>query len=189
MSLTIVHYNAPVLRKKGEKVTVFDATLAQLAQDMIATMHAAEGIGLAAQQIGRALQLCVVDLRRAAPEFTWELDGAKPPLDLFMPMVVVNPRLKAVAGTAELVYEEGCLSFPAIHGDVVRPDAIVAEFQDERGVPHTLRCNGLLARCLQHEADHLNGVLFIDRMTKKVRGTINDAVKALAEETRAAVKP
>ena len=188
MSLPIVHYNAPILRKKGEKVAVFDAALAKLAYTMIDSMRAAEGIGLAAQQIGRALQLCVVDLRPAEAEFNWELDGAKPPLDLFMPMVVANPKIKAIAGTDELIYEEGCLSFPKIRGDVVRPDAITVHFQDERGVPHTLRGDGLLSRCIQHEADHLNGVLFIDRMDKKARAAVDEAVKALAKETRAAAK-
>jgi peptide deformylase len=188
MPFTIVHYNDPILRKKGEKVAGFDAALAELAGEMIHTMHAAEGIGLAAQQIGRALQLCVVDLRRSEADFTWELDGAKPPLDLFMPLVLANPRITVVRGTDELIYEEGCLSFPQIHGDVVRPDAITVLFQDERGVPHTLRCDGLFARCVQHEADHLNGVLFIDRMEKPVRAAINEAVKVLAKQTREAAK-
>jgi peptide deformylase len=189
MSFTIVHYNDPILRRKGEKVGVFDAALAHLAAEMIETMHAAEGIGLAAQQIGRALQLCVVDLRRAEPDFTWELDGAKPPLDLFMPMVVINPRITVVPGTDAYVYEEGCLSFPQIRADVIRPDAIVVHYQDERGVPHILKCDGLFSRCIQHEADHLHGVLFIDRMEKKVRATIDDAVKALAKKTRDASVP
>jgi peptide deformylase len=188
MSLPIVHYNAPILRKKGEKVTVFDAALSELAYTMIDSMRAAEGIGLAAQQIGRALQLCVVDLRPAEAEFNWELDGAKPPLDLFMPMVVANPKIKPLPGTDELIYEEGCLSFPKIRGDVVRPDAVTVNFQDEHGVPHTLRGDGLLSRCIQHEADHLNGVLFIDRMDKKARAAVDEAVKALAKETRAAAK-
>jgi peptide deformylase len=189
MSLPIVHYNTPILRKKGEKVTVFDAALAKLAGAMVASMRTAHGIGLAAQQVGRALQLCVVDLREAEADFTWELDGAKPPLELFMPMAIVNPRITVVPGTDELIYEEGCLSFPQIRGDVVRPDAITVTFQDERGIPHTLRGDGLLARCIQHEADHLNGVLFIDRMEKKVRAAVDEAVKALAKETRAAAKP
>ena len=188
MSLPIVRYNAPILRKKGEKVTVFDAALAELASAMFASMRKAEGIGLAAQQVGRALQLSVVDLRPAEAEFNWELDGAKPPLDLFMPMVLANPKIKAVPGTDELIYEEGCLSFPKIRGDVVRPDAITVSYQDERGVPHTLRGDGLLSRCIQHEADHLNGVLFIDRMDKKARAAVDEAVKALAKETRAAAK-
>jgi peptide deformylase len=188
MSLQIVHYGDPVLRRKGEKITEFDDTLARLARDMIDTMHAAGGIGLAAQQIGRALQLCVVDLRGVEVDFTWELDGAKPPLDLFMPLTVVNPELTFVRDGSESNREEGCLSFPDIRGDIIRPDDVLAKFQDERGIPHQLRCNGLLARCIQHEVDHLNGVLFIDRMTKKVRALIEDDVKALAKSTRDAAK-
>ncbi len=88
MPLPIVHFNSPVLRKKGVKVSAFDAGLARLAEDMIATMHAAHGIGLAAQQIGQALQLCVVDLRETEADFAWEYDGARPPLDLFMPLTL-----------------------------------------------------------------------------------------------------
>jgi len=188
MSLQIVHYCDPILRRKGEKVTVFDSFLRQLSTDMIATMHEANGIGLAAQQIGRALQVCVIDLRKAEIDFTWELDGAKPPLDLFMPLTLVNPDLSVARGTDEYLYEEGCLSFPQIRGDVARPDAITVKFQDEAGVPHVLRCDGLLARCIQHEADHLNGILFIDRMEKKVRAKIDPEIRALAKATREANK-
>ena len=188
MSLRIVHYNDPVLRKKGEKVTVFDAALRKLAAEMVATMHAAGGIGLAAQQIGRALQLCVVDLREAEADFAWELDGARPPLELFMPMVIANPVIAVAKGTPVEVVEEGCLSFPSIRGDVKRPAAITVKFHDERGVPHVLTCDDLLARCIQHEADHLNGILFIDHMTKKTYATIDEAVKLLARETKAAAK-
>ena len=184
MSLRIVHYNAPVLRTKGEKVTAFDAALAELASDMIDAMHEAGGIGLAAQQIGRAVQLCVVDLRESDADFTWELDGARPPMDLFMPMALVNPKVTAVPGTAETVYEEGCLSFPGIRGNVSRPDAVIVHFHDERGIPHVLKCDGLLSRCIQHEVDHLNGVLFIERMDKKTRQSLDDEVKALAAATR-----
>ncbi|MES1167495.1 MAG: peptide deformylase, partial [Pseudomonadota bacterium] len=89
MALSIVHYNHPILRKKGAKVTLFDAALAQFAAEMIEAMHAAGGIGLAAQQVGRAAQICVVDLREAKSGFAWLLDGARPPLDLFMPMTLV----------------------------------------------------------------------------------------------------
>ena len=184
MSLQIVHYCDPILRRKGEKITVFDAFLRQLSADMIDTMHEANGIGLAAQQIGRALQICVVDLRPVEVDFTWELDGAKPPLELIMPMTFVNPILDVVHGTDEYLYEEGCLSFPKIRGDVARPDAIVVKYQDQEGVPHVLRCDGLFARCIQHEADHLNGILFIDRMEKKVRAKVDPDVRALAKSTR-----
>ena len=187
MPLRIVHYNDPILRKKGAPVARFDAALAALATEMIETMHAAKGIGLAAQQVAHAVQLCVVDLREAEVDFTWELDGKKLPLELFMPMIVANPRIAVARGAAETVFEEGCLSFPGIRGDVARPETITVTFQDQHGTPHTLRCDGLLARCLQHEADHLNGVLFIDRMEKTVRAGLDDAVKALAKETKAAI--
>ncbi|HVW22610.1 MAG TPA: peptide deformylase [Opitutaceae bacterium] len=186
MSLQIVHYNDPVLRQKGEKITVFDAALADLARAMIETMHEAGGIGLAAQQIGRAVQLCVVDLRRSEEPFEWMLDGARPPKDVFMPLTLVNPKVVSPKGAEETVMEEGCLSFPEIRGDVWRPDRITVQFQDERGGPHVLGCNGLLSRCVQHEVDHLKGVLFIDRMKKEVRSGIDEAVKALAKRTRGA---
>lgn len=187
MVLPIVHFNSPVLRKKGVKVATFDAALASLAADMIDTMHAAHGIGLAAQQIGQAIQLCVVDLRETEAEFAWEYDGARPPLDLFMPLTIVNPDLKIVAEPTTS-YEEGCLSFPEIRGDVVRPDEITVKFQDVAGVPHTLRCTGLLSRCVQHEFDHLQGILFIDRMAKEVLTVIDPELKALKKQTRDAAK-
>jgi peptide deformylase len=188
MPLRIVHYNDPVLRKKGVRLTTFDADLAQLAKGMIDTMHTAAGIGLAAQQIGRAIQLCVIDLREVEPDFKWELDGARLPLDLIMPMTIANPEITVVKGTEKYLYEEGCLSFPQIRGDIERPDAITVKFQDEHGVAHTLACDGLFSRCIQHETDHLNGVLFIDRMEKKVRSVIDDSVKALAKTTREEAK-
>jgi len=188
MSLPIVRYNNPILRKKGAPVTVFDPALAAFAEDMVATMHEARGIGLAAQQVGRAIQLCVADLRETDEKFLYQLDGVSPPLELIMPMALANPVISILKGTAENPFEEGCLSFPGIRGDIVRPDAITVKFQDERGVPHVLKCDGLLARCIQHEVDHLNGILFIDRMEKKVRASLDEAVKALAKETRAAAK-
>jgi peptide deformylase len=187
MVLPIVHFNSPILRKKGAKITAFDAALARLAADMVDTMHAAHGIGLAAQQIGQAIQLCVVDLRETQAEFDWQYDGAHPPLELFMPLTIVNPELEIVPEPTDS-YEEGCLSFPDIRGDVVRPDEITVKFQDANGVPHTLRCNGLLARCVQHEADHLNGILFIDRMDKAVLAAIDPELKALKKQTRDAAK-
>jgi peptide deformylase len=188
MSLPIVHYNDPVLRRKGERITTFDNSITELAREMQSTMHEAGGIGLAAQQVGRSIQLCVVDLRETERDFGWQLDGAQPPLELFMPMVLVNPEISFEPESEEYVVEEGCLSFPKIRGDVPRPDAITVKFQDERGVAHSLRCDGMLARCIQHEVDHLNGVLFIDRMEKKVRAKLDADVKALAKATRAAAK-
>lgn len=189
MHLPIVHYNRPVLRQKGAKVEAFDATLATLVQDMIDTMHEERGIGLAAQQVGHAIQLCVVDLRQADKDFDWELDGAHPPLEIFMPFAMVNPLITAVPGTKKTSYEEGCLSFPEIRGDVIRPDEIVAHYQDQFGITHVLRCNGLLSRCIQHENDHLNGTLFIDRMEKAVRLPLERSIKQLAQQTRDGLEP
>jgi peptide deformylase len=162
--------------------------LREFANQLIETMHAAEGIGLAAQQVGKAALVCVVDIRAAKADFNWNLDGKKPPLDLIMPLTLVNPEVTVMPLAEEAVYEEGCLSFPKIRGDIVRPDTISVKYQDEHGTPHTLACDGLLARCIQHEVDHLNGVLFIDRMTKKVRESVDDDVKALAKRTREAAK-
>jgi peptide deformylase len=107
MALKIVQFNESILRKKGSKITTFDPALAELADAMIETMHDAQGIGLAAQQIGRAIQLCVVDLRPVDNKFDWEYDGTKPPLELFMPLTLVNPELTLVP-EPETVYEEGC---------------------------------------------------------------------------------
>lgn len=187
MPLKIVQFNEPILRKKGAKITAFNTALAQLTNHMIETMHAAEGIGLAAQQVGQAVQLCVIDLRPSEAKFAWEYDGTRPPLELFMPLVLVNPQV-AVVPAPTTVYEEGCLSFPGIHGDVVRPDEITVKFQDTAGHAHALRCNGLLARCVQHEVDHLDGILYIDRMEKDVRAAIEPELKALKKQTREAAK-
>jgi peptide deformylase len=187
MALPIVHFNDPILRKKGVKIIAFTTTLKKLAADMVVTMHAAHGIGLAAQQIGEALQLCVLDLRPCEQDFDWEYNGARPPLELFMPLTLVNPVVTTVPKPTTS-YEEGCLSFPEIRGDVVRPDEITVTFQDVAGHPHTLRCNGLLARCIQHEADHLNGILFIDHMDKTTLAAIDPELKALKKQTREAAK-
>ena len=107
MTLRIVHFDEPVLRTKGEKVTRFDADLRRLVQEMFATMHAAPGIGLAAQQIGRALQLCVVDVREEHDDFNWTLDGVRIPLSLVMPLALANPVVTVAPGTREATADEG----------------------------------------------------------------------------------
>lgn len=188
MVLPIVHYNDPVLRKKGARIDVFDSALAQFAKDLDDSLRASDnGIGLAAQQVGRAVMVCEVDVRGTDPDFDWLLDGAKPPLKLFMPLFMVNPEITR-RGDEKTVYEEGCLSFPGIRGDVQRPDEIEVVYQDLQGVKHLLHCNGILSRCIQHEVDHLNGTLFIDRMDKRTRGALERSVKALAQQTREAAE-
>ncbi len=184
MPLTIVHYGDPILKKKGKLVAEFDKKLVQLANDMVDTMHEAEGIGLAAQQVGLAIQLCVIDLRPTESDFSYKLDGTSPPLDLIMPMALVNPAVEVVPEPTDS-YEEGCLSFPEVRGDVVRPDTIRVSFQDVHGQKHEMVCDGLLSRCIQHEVDHLNGILFIERMSKAVLAKLEPQLKDLKAAHRA----
>jgi len=186
MQLRVTQYGEPILREVGAPVTEFNAELAQLADDMVETMHTEEGIGLAAQQIGRALQLCIVDVR--PPEggevpFGYRYDGRQPPLDLFMPLVLCNPRA-AIIDPREDVYEEGCLSFPGVNGKVNRPIGVRCTFQDVGGNPHTIEADGLLGRCILHEVDHLNGELFIDRMDKRDLKKNEAKIKKLKRESR-----
>lgn len=165
-TLPIVYYDDARLRQKGTKVTVFDHTLRELADAMLETMHAYNGIGLAAQQVGQPIMLEVMDTTVSNDdEFNYELDGKTPPLSLIMPLVLVNPVLKLDKSETE-PFEEGCLSFRDVRGEVERPTALMCRYQDLQGNAHTLYCDGLLARIIQHETDHLNGILFIDRMSK-----------------------
>jgi len=190
MILRVTQYGEPVLREPGEPVTDFDADLRRLADDMVETMRAEDGIGLAAQQIGEPLQLCVVELLPAPGEqtpFDCEYDGKRPPLELIMPLVMANPRVET-ADPAETAAEEGCLSFPGIRGDVRRPGAVRATFHDVEGHEHALRCDGLLARCVQHEVDHLHGVLFIDRMAKRDLKANDANLKKLKRASRDSLK-
>ena len=138
----------PVLRRKAERVREVDDRVRQLLDDMVETMLEAPGVGLAAPQVGESLRCIVVKGCSEAEE---------------APQVhkIVNPRLRARGG--EQVGFEGCLSLPTLHGDVSRPDWVVVSGLDENGEPTKLEAEGLLARCLMHEIDHLDGVLFLDR--------------------------
>ena len=186
MILRITQYGEPILRKVGEPITEFDEALAELAKDMVDTMYDEEGIGLAAQQVDRALQICVIDVR--PPEgvevpFTYNYDGKQPPLDLIMPMAIVNPKVTIINQTED-VYEEGCLSFPDVRGKVNRPIGVRCNYQDLDGNPHEIECDGLLGRCILHEVDHLNGELFIDHMDKRDLRKNETRIKKLKRASR-----
>ena len=186
MILRVTQYGEPILRKAGEPVTLFDDELAELADDMVDTMYDEEGIGLAAQQVDIPIQFCVVDVQppegEAAP-FEYTFDGKKPPLELIMPLAIANPKV-TITDPTEDVYNEGCLSFPDIRGNVNRPMGVRCEFQDVEGNPHVLECNGLLGRCILHEVDHLNGVLFIDKMDKRDLKKMESRIKKLKRASR-----
>jgi len=183
MSLKISYFGDPILRKKGSKVEDFDESLLKLSKEMLVLMHESEGIGLAAQQVGEAIQFCVVEVPEH-PDYpmTCIFDGKALSPSLVMPMSLANPKVK-VLPSDEYYYEEGCLSFPGINADVARPERILVTYQDLDGVEHTLECDGLLARCIQHEVDHLNGVLFIDRMEKQTYAGIKKEVQQLKQQT------
>jgi peptide deformylase len=145
---TILHYPDPRLREVGKKVERFDGALQALVDDMAETMYAAPGVGLAATQIGEAWQVFVVDV---APEGE--------PSDF---KVFVNPEILATGGTEKR--EEGCLSFPDARAEVERAEKVRVRAQDRHGKSFELEADGLLAIAIQHEYDHLQGVLMIDRL-------------------------
>ena len=184
MTLSVTQYGESILHQKGKQVTQFSGKLRDLYQDMLEAMYAEEGIGLAAQQVGIALQFCVVDVP-IIPDYpiTCILDDKTLSHQLLMPMALANPKIE-VLPCDEYYYEEGCLSFPEIKGEVARPELIVVRYQDIEGNAHTLQCDGLLGRCIQHEVDHLNGILFIDRMEKEIYAEIKQKVQALKKRTQ-----
>jgi peptide deformylase len=138
-----------VLRQPAKRVTKIDDEIRQLVKQMLQTMYSEDGIGLAAPQVGVNKQVIVIDC---------ELDKSEIP-----PVVLINP---VITKTGEQVcaIQEGCLSIPQVFLDVVRPEVIEVSFKDEQGRPHKLKADGLLARVIQHEIDHLNGVMFVDRV-------------------------
>lgn len=188
MILEIVKYGEPVLRQKGVKIETLTPEIKKLIDDMFETMEASHGVGLAAQQIGHALQLTVIDVRAAQKErpSTLEIDGQPAELDRIMPLVLINPTVKPVA--EPVAGSEGCLSFPEIFGEITRPESVEVSGLDAKGKPISFRCGGLLARAVQHETDHLNGILFIDRMERKVKAEIQDELDVLQAETKEKLK-
>ena len=182
MVYEIVKYGDPVLRTKGKRIEAIDDGVRQLAADMLETMYAAHGLGLAAQQIGLALQITVVDVAPVLETHPSEMivDGKAVDLNDWMPMVLINPKLELDADRD--IASEGCLSFPEIHGDVIRATAIKVKTQLVDGREVEFRATGMLARAIQHEADHLNGVLYIDRMSSAVKVSLGSRVKRLQKE-------
>jgi peptide deformylase len=187
MPLIVVKYGTPVLRQKGARIDAITPSVKQLAADMLETMYAYKGVGLAAQQVGFALQLTVVDVRGVTDRpSTLELKGQPADVAEFMPLVLINSVLQPLG---QLVTgPEGCLSFPEIYGDITRPEMVDVKALNLEGEPIEFRCGGLLARVIQHEYDHLQGILFIDRMDKKTKEELRDELDLLMAETKAALK-
>lgn len=187
MILEIVKYGHPVLRKKGERIESITPEIKMLITDMFETMEENHGVGLAAQQVGVAKQLTVIDVRAVTDRpSTLELDGQPAdPADI-MPLVLINPEITPVG--EPVTGGEGCLSFPEIFGEILRPAVVDVQALDAQGRPIAFRCGGLLARAVQHEKDHLNGVLFIDRMDKKTKAELQTELDELQANTKAALQ-
>jgi peptide deformylase len=185
MILQVVKYGHPALRKKGAKVHTITPEIKKLIADMFETMYDARGIGLAAQQVGEALQVTVIDVREASTErpSTLELNGQPADPNEFMPLVLINPEITPVG--QPVAGPEGCLSFPEIYADITRPETVDVVALDKDGKPIKFRCGGLLARAAQHETDHLNGILFIDRMEKKTKEELKPELEDLQADTKA----
>ena len=184
MILPVTYYGHPALRQKGARVETITAEIKQLIADMIETMYDEKGIGLAAQQVGVARQVTVIDVRGVTDRpSTLELDGKPAEVKDFMPLVLINPEVKAVG--KPVAGPEGCRSFPEIFGDITRPETVDVTALNEKGKPIQFRCGGLLARAVQHETDHLHGILFIDRMDKKTKEELRPELDYLQAETKA----
>jgi peptide deformylase len=163
---SIVKYGDPVLEKPGTPVQKFDAELEELAEDMFASMYAAQGVGLAAPQIGKSMRLAVVDVSV----------GKNPEAKI----VLINPEVTHAEG--EVREEEGCLSIPGFRGYVVRPQFVTVKAQNVKGEPFEIRGENLLARAFCHEIDHLNGILFLQHLGMLKRDMIKRKIKKLRKQ-------
>jgi len=148
--LEIFKLGSETLRKEAKRISKVDNQIRNLAKDMLQSMYSAKGIGLAGPQVGISKELLVIDIN-------FEDSAAEP-------LILINPEITAFGSTLN-TYEEGCLSIPGVYLNVVRPSTIKLKFRDEMGRPRKMNADGLLARCIQHEVDHLRGVLFVDRVT------------------------
>jgi len=187
MILQILEYGDPILRAKGKPIENVNDRIRELAANMIETMHASNGVGLAAQQIGEALQLTVLDVSLVEDRpSTLKLDGEEVDPKSAMPLVLINPEIE-LRGATE-VGVEGCLSFPEITGDIERAKSVIVRAQALEGGTIEIEASGFLARAIQHEGDHLNVILFIDRMNSAAKAALSSRLKRLQKETRRGIR-
>ncbi|MBR1588134.1 MAG: peptide deformylase [Kiritimatiellae bacterium] len=177
MLLKIVHYGDKVLREKARPVPAVTPELVKLAEDMVETMYKARGVGLAAEQVGRLESVCVIDVPGSCEEDdeTRAFNAA-----VKMPLVMFNPVVISTEGSQS--GREGCLSFPRLGGTVVRPGQVTCQYTDLRGMPQIITARGFLARAVMHETDHLNGVLYVDRMSAAEKLEMADKLRRMAQK-------
>ncbi|MBO4708218.1 MAG: peptide deformylase [Kiritimatiellae bacterium] len=175
MKLRIFKYGEKVLREKSEPVAIVTDQLRSLAVDMIATMHAAKGVGLAAQQIGHTERMCVIDIPEGCETEEDEAFNSIVP----MPLILFNPEIISREGSQ--FDKEGCLSFPGVGGSVERAAQVTCQYLDMNNMPQIVTARGFLARALQHEIDHLDGILYVDRLSDEGRASFEPKLKKLSD--------
>ncbi|MEE3232856.1 MAG: peptide deformylase [Candidatus Latescibacterota bacterium] len=166
MKREIVKFGADVLRAPCKSIDTFDENLSEIIENLFDSMRAAEGVGLAAPQIGFSQRVCVVDVSKQQPDHG--------------PVALINPHI--VVSEGEQIGEEGCLSFPDLYGDVKRYESVKVEALDKNGQAFSTEGSGFYARALQHELDHLNGILFVDHLKPLKRQLMRNALKRLKKE-------
>lgn len=183
MSLPICTYGNPVLRQKAVAVTEVTDEIRALSREMFMTMHEERGLGLAAEQVGRTERMFIIHI---PPDADMDDDGQCENPDVEMPLVFINPK---ITGHTDEVQEgpEGCLSFPDIFANVERWYEVDAEYLDLDGNPQTIHAKGLLARAIQHELDHLDGILLVDRMSPVKKVALSGKLKRLSKKTKLAL--
>ena len=170
--MEVVHYGDPILRKKCKPVEDYKK-LSGLIDDMFDTMYEENGIGLAANQVGVDLNLFIIDIS--------DIEEEGESIHVF-----INGEI--IESSGESWFEEGCLSIPDVRLDVKRPETITFKYQDESGHEYTKEISGLLARAIQHEVDHLNGVFIVDRVTTTTKMTVDKTLKAIKKDALSKVK-
>ncbi len=178
MILEICQYGDPVLRKKCRPVENVDDSIRKLADDMVDTMVDANGVGLAAPQIGEDIRMAVVDVSHDPECITFlKINGEDAKLEDHMPLIFINPELELVGPRESDM--EGCLSIQQVNSPVRRPSIVKATLPQIDGSVIELESDGLLSRAIQHEVDHLNGVLFVDRLSTAAKVTVKRKLKKL----------
>jgi peptide deformylase len=187
VKLNVRKYGDPVLRQKGARIEKITPEIKKFVADMFDTMYEARGVGLAAQQVGRALQLAVIDVRGIKDRPSTLHIGGKPvDPEAHMPLVLINPELKLEGEM--FTGPEGCLSFPEIFAEITRPAEVEVLATNDKGERISFRAGGLLSKAVQHEFDHLQGILFIDRMSSETKRELKPELEAIAEQTKAELK-
>ena len=184
MKLEILTYPNPILREVSEPVTEFGPELKKIADDMLETMYDANGIGLAAIQVGKPIQMLVIDTRPRDLESSRYENEDQTELErkIKQPLILVNPEI--VNGTGKTTFDEGCLSVPSFFETVERFDVVEVRAKDLNGKEFTIKTDGLLAICIQHEMDHLKGMLFIDHISFTKSNRIKNQIKKSGYPTK-----